>query len=122
MCVLVSVYGLLLWTPRIIATRFVLVFLCLSAGSFWAGILFHAAHNVMIYSFWAVLPDTDGAMWPFARYMHAESGITVAVGYVLAAFLCVRVWKRHDDKFQQLTHPLQASVTPHTRQVHHTQQ
>jgi cytochrome b561 len=90
-----------MWVPRIILTRFVNVYLTLGAGSHWAGIVFHAAHNVMVYSYWAALPDTDGTRFPFARFMHAESGVTVVILYAAAAFAIVRKWKRQDEQHAQ---------------------
>lgn len=90
-----------MWVPRIILTRFVNVYVTLGAGSHWAGIVFHAAHNVMVYSYWAALPDTDGERFPMARFMHAESGITVVILYAAAAFAIVRKWKQQDEQHAQ---------------------
>jgi hypothetical protein len=92
-----SAYGFFMWVPRIVATRFVIVYFCLACGSWWGGVVYHAVHNVMVYSYWAILPDTNAEQYPFARYMHAESGITVVIGYIFTAALIVYVWKRQEE-------------------------
>jgi len=105
-------YGFFMWVPRIIATRFVIVYFCISCGSFWGAVVYHAVHNVMVYSYWAILPDADGQRYPFARYMHAESGITIVVAYILTAAIIVHVWKRHDERGRALWHKGTESNTP----------
>jgi len=98
-------FGFTMWIPRIIGTRFVQIYATLRSGSYWAAIIFHAAHNVMVFSYWARLPDYDPKRYPLARFMHAESGIPVVIMYVVAMIAIVMIgWRRHELKMMKRVH------------------
>ena len=85
-------FSLIAFTIALTSARVVLIYVSAAfANSLFVAIVFHAAHNVMIFSFFAQIVDVNSSKYPLAPYFVSESGVLTATLYAMLAATMVRL-------------------------------
>ena len=85
-------YGFVMFTLSTTFSRVIMVRLLMWSDDLWSQCVYHAAHNVMVFNFFAQLPETSEALFPYAGLWIAEAGVPVVVIYMSVAMWTIKGW------------------------------
>ena len=88
-------YGFVMFTLSTTFSRVIMVRLLMWSDDLWSQCVYHAAHNVMVFNFFAQLPETSESLFPYAGLWIAEAGVPVVVIYMAVAGWTIKGW--YDD-------------------------
>ena len=91
-------YGFIMFTLSTTFSRVIMVRLLMWSDDLWSQCVYHAAHNVMVFNFFAQLPEVGEAMFPYAGLWIAEAGVPVVVIYMAVAGWTIKGWYDADAR------------------------
>ncbi len=100
-------YGFVMFTLSTTFSRVIMVRLLMWSDDLWSQCVYHAAHNVMVFNFFAQLPETSVQLFPYAGLWIAEAGVPVVVIYMAVAAWTIKGWYDADARRvaeEQLVH------------------
>ena len=86
------VYGFITFTLSTTFSRVIMVRLLFWSDDLWSQCVYHAAHNVMVFNFFAQLPETRSDEFPHAGLFIAEAGVPVNAIYIAVAAWTIKTW------------------------------
>ena len=89
-------YGFVMFTLSTTFSRVIMVRLLMWSDDLWSQCVYHAAHNVMVFNFFAQLPETNEQLFPYAGLWVAEAGVPVVVLYMAVAGWTIKGWYEAD--------------------------
>ena len=102
-------YGFVTFTLSTTFSRVIMVRLLFWSDDLWSQCVYHAAHNVMVFNFFAQLPETRVDEFPHAGLFIAEAGVPVNAIYIAVAAWTIKTW--YDaDAVRQLEERLREGV------------
>ena len=91
-------YGFITFTLSTTCSRVIMVRLLLWSDDLWSQCVYHAAHNVMVFNFFAQLPEVRADEFPYAGLFIAEAGVPVVLCYLAVAAWTIKGWYDADER------------------------